>query len=41
MSLAEERQILKEISVIKRMKGQVEEYNTIEKRVQDIKVSMR
>jgi hypothetical protein len=36
--LAEERQILKEISGIKRIKTQVNEYFLMEKQVQDLKV---
>lgn len=38
VSLAEERQILKEISSIKRIKPQVEEYNKMDEQVQVVKV---
>jgi hypothetical protein len=38
ISLAEERQILKEIAAVKRGMVQVEEYNTLEKQVQEVKV---
>jgi hypothetical protein len=38
VSLAEERQILKEIAGIKRSKMQVDEYNAMDKQMQDIRV---
>jgi uncharacterized coiled-coil DUF342 family protein len=38
VSLAEERQILKEIAGIKRNKTHVDEYFSLEKQVQDLKV---
>ena len=39
MSLADERRILKEISVIQKSKSQLEEQGLFERKVQDIKVS--
>jgi aminoglycoside N3'-acetyltransferase len=38
MSLAEERQILKEMHGIQKSKTQVDEYHSMEKQVQDTKV---
>ena len=40
VSLAEERQILKEINSLKRTKLQVEEYNKMDEQAQSMKVSM-
>ena len=40
VSLSEERQILKEISSIKRIKPQVEEYNKMDEKVQVVKVCL-
>lgn len=41
VSLSEERQILKEISSIKRIKPQVEEYNKMDEKVQVVKVCLQ
>lgn len=41
MSLAEERDILRQISVIQKSKGQVEEQRIYEEKVQELKVSLK
>lgn len=38
MSLAQERLILKEIASVQKGKVKVEEYNTVDKQIQEIKV---
>lgn len=37
MSLSEERQILKDINIVRKIKAQVEEYHTVEKTIEDIR----